>query len=177
MKKLSAILLVLCVTFSAVQADATKIAVVSMKKVLKQSKAVKGINSQIKAKRDSYQAQIDRKEKQLKSLEKSIVSKKGSMSAAELDKQRKSFIKQLTDTTKDIQKKRNNLDKGYAKAMSKVQKSIDAIVNKVAKTKGYDLVVPTSQLMYANPKYDITATVAASLNKNLPSVKVSVPSN
>ena len=47
------------------------------------------------------------------------------------------------------------------------------IVGKLSKQKGYSVVLPTSQLLYADPKLDITNDVLSELNSTLPKVSVS----
>ena len=71
------------------------------------------------------------------------------------------------------QTKRAALDNALFGASNEIQKKVLDIVSSIAKQRGYTLVLPSSQLLYADPKLDITADVLSQLNSALPKVNVS----
>jgi Skp family chaperone for outer membrane proteins len=66
------------------------------------------------------------------------------------------------------------LDRAFAGALNDIQKQIGKIVEKLSKEKGYEVVVPTSQILYVDSTLDITDEVRTRLDKKLPTVKVNV---
>ncbi len=53
-----------------------------------------------------------------------------------------------------------------------IQKAVTGIVADMAKEKGFSIAIPTSQILYADPKLDITDEVLKRLNQKLPKLDV-----
>ncbi len=73
---------------------------------------------------------------------------------------------------KEVQSKKAMLDNGFERALMDIQKVVSEIIVEMAKEKGFSMAIPTSQILYADPKMDISAEVLDKLNKKLPKVTV-----
>ena len=148
------------------------IAVINIQDIMRDSLAAKSIKKKLEAKQKSFQKEMTKKESDLQKKESSLAKQRGTLSAAEFEKKVKSFRETATKAQREVQTKKAKLDKAFADALSNIQKNVVTIVESIAKERGVKVVLPTSQLLYADPSLDITKEVLAKLNKKLPSVKV-----
>lgn len=163
------------ITFAGANA-AGNIAMVNVQEIMNKSTAAQSIAKQIEAKRSSYQEQVKKQEESLRKADQDLTKQRSSLSAEALEQKRKEFRKKVSDVQQDVQKKRAQLDKAYAGAINEIQQKVTSIVADLSKDKGFDVAIPTSQLVYGKPEMDITAQVLEKLNKDMPDVKVSMES-
>jgi outer membrane protein len=147
-----------------------KVVVVDIQAVLEGSTAAKDLKTQLEAKRKEYQKQISAKEEALKKSDAELVKQKAVLSAADLEKKKKSFVDEVEKVRKDVQNKRLSLDSAYKKAVGDIQSNVQKIIEEMATSQGFNIAIPTSQLIYAQKDMDITKDVTAKLNQRLPKV-------
>ena len=156
----------------AADAAATKIATINIQAILRDSAAAKSTKEQIEAKRNQFQGELKKLEEKLHKEEQGLQEQKTLLSQEALEQKRADFIKQVGAARKELDEKRQRLDAAYAQALGDIQQSVTKIVEKMAAERGYQLVIPTSQLMYAVTSLDITKEVLAQLDKDLSTVKL-----
>ena len=59
--------------------------------------------------------------------------------------------------------------------MLQVERALNEIVARMAETKGYDVIVRLSQVVYVKKSLDITSDVLKELDKTLPTINVALP--
>ena len=64
------------------------------------------------------------------------------------------------------------LEKARGNATGKIQQVIFAIISELAAQRGYEIVLPTSTMVYAAPSMNITEEVRQKLDARLPRVEV-----
>jgi Skp family chaperone for outer membrane proteins len=126
----------------------------------------------MQAKQKSFQAELDAKQKQLVAEDQELVKQRNSVAKDAFEKKVKDFQGKAAAAQREIQTKKGQLDKAIADALGQVQEKIIAISKDVATEKSLDVVVSSSQVLYAKPELDITADVLSKLNSALPSVQV-----
>ncbi|MGB1540316.1 MAG: OmpH family outer membrane protein [Rickettsiales bacterium] len=151
---------------------ADNIATINIQTILRDSAAAKSTKTQIESKRDQYQNELKKIEDNLRNEDQKLAEQRSLLSPEALDQKRREFRDKVTEAQKEVQEKKLRLDAAYAKALDDIQASVLKIVEKMAKEKGFDVVVPTSQLLYAKAGMDITDAVLKQLDKDLPKVKV-----
>jgi len=159
-------------TAYASAAHASEIATINIQAILRDSLAAKSTKTQIDAKRDQYQAELKKIEDNLRKEDQALSEQRSLLSPDALEQKGKEFRQKVTEAQKDVQEKKMRLDAAYAKALSEIQSSVTKIVEKMAASKGFKLVIPTSQLLYATADMDITQPVLSQLDKDLPKVMV-----
>jgi Skp family chaperone for outer membrane proteins len=157
------------VPVSAKAADLS-IAVVDVEKILAESKAAQSLQTQLQAKKESFQKEFSEKEKQLKSAENTLISEKEKLSAEEFAKKRKSYEEKVIQTRKEFQKSRASLDAGLSKAMLELRKSIVEAAAKVANDKSYDVVLTRESVLIAEKALDITDDVLKAINEKVTNI-------
>lgn len=171
--KLSRILLValICALPLTAQAEA-KIAVLNIQEIMRESLAAKSVKTTLENQQKSFQSEMTKKEQDLQAKEKKLAEQRAVLSQEEFEKRVKEFRTQATGAQREVQAKKARLDKAFADALAEIQKSVMDIVSEKAKAEQIQMVVPTSQLLYADPTLDITDEVLTQLNKRLPKVQV-----
>ena len=172
-KLLLVLLLVVMPAIASAEIVTPKIVVVNVQKIMKESKAAKDATKKLETKRDQYQSQITSEENKLKKSEEELMQQKNILSKEALAEKQKSFIKQINDVRSGVQKKKVKLDKAYKKALAEIQKAMLAVVEQMATEKGFNLAIPTTQLIYAEANMDITSEVLTRLDKKLPKATIS----
>lgn len=166
------LLAVLLIGFHAPAMAATKVVVVDIQKIMRESTAAKSVRTQLESKQKAYQAEIKKKEEAMQKEEKSLAGQRATLSPDAFEKKVKDFRKKATKMQKDVQKKKSALDRGFEKALNNIQDVVNEIITELAKEKAFHMAIPSGQLLYAEDGMDITADVLKRLNKKLPKVNV-----
>ena len=150
------------------------IGVVDMQAVIRGSSAVKNINSQIEAKKKVFQNEISAQEEKLRKAGDKLKKDKAVLSEEKFKEKRKQFQNDVAKVQRDVQERRVKLEKAYAAALKQVQKKIAEIIKAKATAKKLEMVVPSSQILYADETMNMTDVVLKQLNSTLPKVAVKV---
>jgi outer membrane protein len=149
-----------------------KLAVVNIQKVMQDSTAAKSVREQLKSKQGGFEAEMRKKEEDLRKEDQELSKQRSVLAPDAFEKKIQEFRNKASSAQKDVQGKKMQLDKAFGGALNDIQKSVFDIVATIAKEKGYEAVIPTSQMLYADPALDVTSEVTSRLNKQLPSVSV-----
>jgi len=164
---ISAILML--VGFSA---NASEIAVLDVEKIVKESSAMRDIQSKVTKKQTDYQKDVDKKQKALEADQKRIEGKKNVLTKEALEKEVTEFDKKVEDLKQFVDSKQNVLKKASLDAMSKVNDKIKDIISEIAKERKIDVIIPAAQSLYYEESLDISAEVLEKLNKKVTKVDV-----
>lgn len=161
-------------TASAAFAEGEKplIAVVNIQQVMKDSTAAKSVREQLESKQKSFQTDITKKEDALKKEDQELAKQKSVLSKEAFEEKARAFRNKATEVQKEVQSKKSMLDGAFERAIGDIQKATTDIISEIAKEKGFAIAVPTSQILYADSKLDISADVLEKLNKKLPKLDV-----
>lgn len=152
--------------------SANDIATINIQAILRESAAAKSAKKQIDAKRDTYQAELKKIEDKLRKEDQALAEQRSLLSPEALEQKAREFRTQVTEAQKDVQEKRERLGEAYNKAVGDIQEAVMKIVEKMAAEKGFKVVIPTNNLVYATSELDITKPVLTQLDKNLPKVSI-----
>lgn len=150
----------------------TKIAVVNVQNIMRDATAAKSVREQMEAKQKAYQAEIAKKEEALQKEEQELGKQRATLAKDAFEAKVKAFRDKATSAQKDVAGKKASLDAAFEKAIGQIQKTVEGIINDMAKEKGFAIAVPTSQILYAESSMDISAEVLSRLNQKLPRVDV-----
>lgn len=150
----------------------TVVGVVNTQKIMRDAKAAQSVRSQLQAKQKSFQAELDAKEKQLLAEDQSLAKQQSSVEKAAFEQKVKEFRAKAAQAQRDVQQKKAAVDKALAESLASIQNTVLAITKEVAAEKKMNLVVSSTQTLYAEPSLDITQEVLDRLNKKLPNVAV-----
>lgn len=156
----------------AFNANAGGIGVLDVEKIVKESSAMRDIQSKVSKKQDEYQKEVTKKQNELESEQKRIEGKKNVLSKEAFEKETKAFEKKIDDLKTFVDKKQNSLKKASMDSMSKVNDKVKDIIAEISKEKELDVIVPASQTLYYKDELDISAEVLKRLNKKITKLDV-----
>ncbi len=175
MRLIRSLFMVLACSFmlgSPAMAAMEGVGVVNIQKIMRESKAANSVREQLKSKQKSFQSELDAKEKALQQEEQTLAKQSSTLSEDALKQKVEAFRSKAISARQEIANKRAQLDKGFSGALGKIQETTLGIIQEIAKEKKLNLVLSSSQVLYADSPMDITAEVLNRLNSKLPNVTV-----
>lgn len=150
----------------------SNIAVVNIQEIMRDSTAAKSVREQLEAKQKTYQTEISKKEEAMQKEEQELMKQRSVLSKEAFEEKATAFRTKATDMQKDVAAKKATLDMAFERALNDIQKVVTDIITDMAKEKSFQVALPSSQLLYAEPGMDISAEVLKRLNSKLPKVSV-----
>lgn len=151
---------------------AEKIAVVDVQNILDHSLALKDLSAQAEKRMQGLQDESNQKLQELKKEEESLLQSKGKVPLSDTKKKSAAFENKIQDAKKYAQSQKTKLDKAYSNGIMQINNVITQIIEDICKAKGCTVVLPTSQLLYANPDLNITQEVLDKLNTTISNIKL-----
>lgn len=172
MKKLLVIALASLTLIAGPAFAESNTAVVNVAKIMHDSKAATSVRNQLQAKQKSFQVDLDTKEKDLQAEGAALDKQKDTLDKATFDKKGQAFQDKVGAERRDVQTKKAALDKSFEGALEEIQKNVLDITKQVATEKKINLVLSTTQVLYADDALDVTDEVMKRLDAKLPTVAV-----
>ena len=164
---LSVVMLTLIAVPAALAADAMKVGYVDLQKALNMSAAGKAAKEKMKVKFKDYDAEVQKKQEELKKLKDDLEKQAMLLSAEaraakERDYQQK--VKDYQRLTKDIQEELQQTDADYTR---KILEEIFKVVQQIGKQEGYTLILEKteSSILFASDGIDMTERVIQAFDK------------
>ena len=149
-----------------------RVMVVDVQALLEHSKAAKMVRSQIEQKRAEYTKEISREEEGLRAERDALQRQQASLSAAALNKKGREFQQKVNDLDRNVQSKRQALEKSNNEALSRIQQEMIKIIADIAKRRKANLVFQRSDLVLFDRSFDVTDEVLQKLDEKLPVMTV-----
>jgi outer membrane protein len=148
--------------------------VVDIQTLLRKSKAAGMVRQQLEQKRAEYANEMSKQDAALRHEGETLQQQASSLSPDALNQQKREFQQKLSELDKNVQSKRQTLERSDAEASEKIQTVIRDIVTEMATERKVNLVFQSTQLVMFGPGFDVTDTVLQKLDERLPSLTVSV---
>ena len=165
-----AMLAVAVASFSTITVDAvaeSKVAVVDTIKVIAASNAQKRAVNKLKKKETDARAEVEKMEKPLEDRRRKLENSRSMMT----DEKFQQAVLELRSEQRMIQTKVQSLQDEIQQEVLRLRKEINtallAVVDEIAKSKGYDVVINKNQALFAADAVDISDPVLEALNKRL----------
>jgi outer membrane protein len=168
---------ILTAPFSAGDAQAQQlppavVAVIDYQRILRDSAAARSIRDQVEARRNAYQEEINKQEQRLHEADKEVAKQRSLLTAEAFADKRRQYEQEVAQVQKMVQDRRRELDSVSAGALNEVKKALIAVVTGIADERGFNIVLPTSDVLFFARKIDLTDEVLAKLDETLPDVRV-----
>jgi Skp family chaperone for outer membrane proteins len=155
----------------------TAIVVADVVTILRDAQAVQGIRTQIERQRNTYQAELQKQENELRNADQELAKQRALLSPEAFAQKRRELEKRVSDAQQSVQDRRRNLDTGFNTAMQKVNDAMIQVIGEIVSEKNYQIVMTKTQVVIVQTALDITPEVLRRLNRKLPTVAVSIPQN
>ncbi len=154
-----------------------KIAILEFRRVMLESAAANDIKVQVDQRRKIYQSEITQKEQELRVAEQELARQATILAPDAMAQKRREFEGRVAELQAGMQTRKRELDQAYAFGMKEVQRALTTIIAELAKERGFNLVLPNAQIVFADSSLNITDEALRRLNAQLPSVKVPLVQN
>lgn len=156
-------------------ATSLPIAVLDMPRVLHTSDAGRSADKQLGELRAKYQAEIAHTEASLRAENEELNRQRSILSPAAFEKKRGAFDARVQASQRLMQTRSAEFDAATHQAQNQILNVVLKIVTDIMRDRHIELVIDRSQMVASVSNIEITSEVLADLNKDLPSIKVSVP--
>jgi len=146
--------------------------VVDVQALLQNSKAAKMVREQIEAKRAEYAKEISHQEEVLRQERDTLQKQQGSLSGEQLNAKGREFQAKVNELDRDVQAKRQALERSNADALQKIQEVMVKIITDIAKERKANLVFQRSELVLFDQGFDVTDQVLTKLDEQMPTLTV-----
>ncbi len=165
MKRIFAMAFTLMMAFTTGTVFAgNKIAVVDMQQIMQQSKEMKTIQQQLENEFKPRRDKLISLEGQIKADMEKYKKDAAVMSKAEQQKMQEKIVGAQREFEQEGQKYQRDLNAKHNAEMQKLYSKVRAVIEKVAKDSGYDLVLQKETAPYADNKLDLTDKVIKKLS-------------
>jgi outer membrane protein len=148
-------------------------AVIDYERILRDAAAARSIREQIESRRKAYQNEISKEEQRLYEADKAFAKQRSLLTPEASAEKRKDFEKDVSEVQRLVQQRRRELDRATEIALNEVKDALIEIVTGIAEERGFNLVLPSSAVLFFARKIDLTEEVLAKLDAKLPDVQVS----
>jgi len=159
----------------AAAARPTKMAVVDVQEIMKQSKAASKLRDQLEAQKNTLQKDLSKEEDGLRDQEKELADKRGVLAADAFEQKRRDFQDKVAAFQKKVQERSRDLDQKFASGSSQIRKTMLEAVADVADKNGYTMVFSRADLLIFDKTLDVTDQVLKIVDQKLPEVKPEAP--
>lgn len=149
-----------------------QVMVVDVQALLQNSKAAKMVRDQIEAKRAEYAKEISHQEEVLRQERDTLQRQQPSLTAEQLNVKGREFQAKVNELDRDVQAKRQALERSNADALQKIQEVMVKIINDIAKDRKVNLVFQRNELVLFDQSFDVTDQVLQKLDEQMPTLTV-----
>lgn len=143
----------------------SKIAIINIEKIINNLDSFNIFRDRLQKISKDIQQDMIMLEKNLKQEEAELIKQRGKIDEIEFTNQVKKFNQKVNDTQKNIQQKKLKIEKIYNKALVFINKKIIEIIENLASSDKYDIILESGYLLYYKSSFDITDHVIFELNK------------
>ena len=146
---------------------------IDYQRILRDAAAARSIRDQIEARRKAYQEEISKEEQRLHEIDKEFAQQRSVLSPEAFAEKRREFEQDVAEVQRKVQERRRELDRLSATALNEVKQALIEIVTSIAEERGFNLVLPSSEVLFFARSLDLTEEVLAKLDARLPQVQLS----
>jgi outer membrane protein len=147
-------------------------AVIDYQRILREAAAARSIRDQIESRRKAYQGEISKDEQRLHEADKEFARQRSLLTPEAFAEKRQAFEEDVSEVQRLVQQRRRELDRAAETALNEVKTALIEIVTGIAEERGFNLVLPSSEVLFFARRIDLTEEVLAKLDAMLPDVVV-----
>lgn len=156
-------------------APGLSIGVVDISAILRHSTAAQGLQRQLQAEQERYQALTDQQQRALQAEEEGIERQRTTMPADVYAQRRREFEERVNRLTAEFRARRRQIDDAFNSASGEINRTLQQVIDELAQAQGIQLVVRREAVVYQQSVFDLTEAAGEALNRRLPSVSVNLP--
>ncbi|MEH6402445.1 MAG: OmpH family outer membrane protein [Sneathiella sp.] len=150
------------------------VALLDLGKVLASSIAMKSVNAQVKAMEARFRQDGVVQEKALRQEQDELAQQRVILSPGVFDQKKKAFNVKASEFRKKMQSMLNQIALSRSVAVNKIEKKMEPIVSKIAKSVGATMIIEKKQILFGEKSLEITQQVIDELNATLKDIPVTL---
>ena len=151
-----------------------RVAVVNIDKVLRDAKATERVRALLDEKREEFQNDFATREASLLRIERELQSKRTILSEEAYRAEVAQFQNEVASIQKEIQFKRQALDKAFQEAQDEIRTLATEIVAEIARNQRLDIVINKNSALVFRQDLDITKVVITQLNDRTKNARLEI---
>ena len=151
-----------------------RVAVVNIDKVLRDAKATERVRDLLDEKREEFQNDFATREASLLRIERELQSKRTILSEEAYRAEVAQFQNEVASIQKEIQFKRQALDKAFQEAQDEIRTLATEIVAEIARNQRLDIVINKNSALVFRQDLDITKVVITQLNDRTKNARLEI---
>ncbi len=151
-----------------------RVAVVNIDKVLRDAKATERVRALLDEKREEFQNDFATREASLLRIERDLQSKRTILSEEAYRAEVAQFQNEVASIQKEIQFKRQALDKAFQEAQDEIRTLATEIVAEIAGSQRLDIVINKNSALVFRQDLDITKAVITQLNERTKNARLEI---
>jgi outer membrane protein len=159
-------------TKPAPKPDRFSVAVIDVQLIIRESTAMKAVREEVAGLREKFRAEVAQEESRFREERSKLVRQRGVLTPQAFSRRRNQLVSKFAAVQRRLQAKSRGLEAASAATLREFQKSLFAVVEELAKERGYTLVLSRSRVPYTHPTYLETDEVLKRLNAKLPVLKL-----
>jgi Skp family chaperone for outer membrane proteins len=152
-----------------------RVGIIDINAIQRDALAAKDIRDQINRYRQSFQAEIQKEEEELRNANQELARQRTLVSPDAFAAERKKFEERLAEVGRLVEQRKQELERSHGESLLAINKALQEVVIEVANEGSLTLVLRRDQTVLAAKAMEITDEVLERLNKKMPSFKVPVP--
>ncbi len=157
---------------SAEAPPAPSLLIVDTEKVLGESKAMKGLQSQVEGQQQALQKEFAKKQEDLRSAEADLRKQQGTIANDAFQEKVNAFQKRVAEVQREAASRKQSLEQGFNDSLGKVKRALVEVVRDIASERHANMVVQAAPFMIFDPSYDASADALRRLDQKMPSVQL-----
>jgi Skp family chaperone for outer membrane proteins len=170
------ILLNLIVLFVVSSVNATEFATVKVEEIIKNSTAMEKVNKDIEKKKKEIEKDLQKEEKELAEEKSSLEKEVNVLEKDVAEKKIQKFQEKVLKFQTKVRENEQTLQQANIDAVNKILGNIKSVLSEMKNEKdskyAYDMVLPTSGVVFVEKDLDVSGEVLTRLNKKYKEVKV-----
>jgi outer membrane protein len=151
------------------------IAVIDFGVILQNSIAAKNVRDPVERQSQTYQAEINKREQELRNTEQDLTRQRSVLSPEAFAEKRRQFEANVADFQRQTNSRKDQLQIAFDNGMREVQTNAAQILGEIKVERGVNLVFHANALALNDHNLDLTSEVLTRLDKKLPRVAVKLP--
>ena len=151
---------------------AAVIGVLSVPDVLRQSTAYEAADKILAERRQKLNQDAQKEQLALRALGEQLAVDRAKLTPEQLRSREKALQDRIAASRRKFTERNQIIQEQGQFALAQIQRTLQGVVQRVAVSRGMNLVLQSAQVALNTPQFDLTPEVVALLNKALPSVEV-----
>ncbi|MGH7044164.1 MAG: OmpH family outer membrane protein [Acetobacteraceae bacterium] len=151
---------------------ATVVGVLSVPDVLRESTAYKQADKTLAARRQKLNEDAQKEQVALRTLGQRLAADRAKLTPAKIRDQEKALQDRIASSRREFAERNQIIQEQGQFAMAQIQRTLQEVVQKVAISRGMNLVLQRQAVAVNVPEFDLTQEVMQVMNKALPSVTI-----